>query len=221
MDAGPSQPPNGNRLSVNKCKGRLVVERMDSIKNLFGCELRIVDGDDDGGGCDGGSGSGKDGGAAGQSRATTTFVISRLDDYKPLDDQLVERLKVNANVDANTPSQSRVSVSRVWRPFVGFPQPPTARKRYRSCNARIRPKPRAVTTARPSVERSSDFSRFRHTVVDTSVVELRNARCDGRSEWRIVAAARRLLCSLIFVSNTHRRKGSIPNTIRIPLVAST
>lgn len=97
MDAGPPQPPNGNQLSVNRSKGRLVVERMDSIKNLFGCELRIVDGDD--GGDDG---SGKDGGTAGQSRAaTTTFVISRLDDYKPLDDQLVGRLKVNANTNVD------------------------------------------------------------------------------------------------------------------------
>lgn len=93
MDAGPPQPPNGNQLSVNRSKGRLVVERMDSIKNLFGCELRIVDGDDGGGGDDG---NGKDD-TAGQSRATTTFVISRLDDYKPLDDQLVGRLKVNTN----------------------------------------------------------------------------------------------------------------------------
>lgn len=97
MDVGP--PPNArsssnnssnSTLSVDSSKGRLVVERMDSIRNLFGCELRIVDDRDvedrrqhrDCGGtrdCGGG---------------TTTFAVSRLDEYQAPDDQLVDRLKV-------------------------------------------------------------------------------------------------------------------------------
>lgn len=82
MDVGPPQPPtNVNRLSVDSAKGHLVIERMDSIRNLFGCELRVVD---------------ERRCSDGDSKETTmTFVVSRLDEYKPLDDQLIERLKVH------------------------------------------------------------------------------------------------------------------------------
>lgn len=72
MDVG--QPPNANLLSVDSAKGRLVVERMDSIRNLFGCELRMVGGAD--------------------PSSTTTFAVRRLDEYKAPDDQLIDRLKV-------------------------------------------------------------------------------------------------------------------------------
>lgn len=80
MDVEQPRPSPCNRLSVDRSKGRLVVERMDSIRNLFGCELRVIDDDrcgDDGGG------------------DKTTFAVSRLDEYRPPDDRLIERLKVS------------------------------------------------------------------------------------------------------------------------------
>lgn len=72
-------PPSQHtvKLSVDSTKGHLVIERMDSIRNLFGCELRLVDDDND---CD--------------EARTTTFAVSRLDEYEVLDDQLIGRLKV-------------------------------------------------------------------------------------------------------------------------------
>lgn len=80
MDVGP--PPNArNTLSVDSSKGRLVIERMDSIRNLFGCELQIVDDRH------------RHHRDCGEAR-TTTFAVSRLDEYKAPDDQLVDRLKV-------------------------------------------------------------------------------------------------------------------------------
>jgi hypothetical protein len=74
------QPPNANMLSVDSAKGRLVVERMDSIRNLFGCELRMVDSSGDTG--------------TTTTTTTTTFAVSRLDEYKAPDNQLLDRLKV-------------------------------------------------------------------------------------------------------------------------------
>lgn len=51
---------------------------MDSIRNLFGCELRIVN---DGGGT---------------SSAAVVFAVTRLDEYdKVPDDRLIDRLKVD------------------------------------------------------------------------------------------------------------------------------
>ncbi|XP_025425865.1 probable ribonuclease ZC3H12C isoform X1 [Sipha flava] len=73
------QPPNANMLSVDSAKGRLVVERMDSIRNLFGCELRMVDSSGDTG--------------TTTTTTTTTFAVSRLDEYKAPDNQLLDRLK--------------------------------------------------------------------------------------------------------------------------------
>lgn len=78
---------NGNgTLSVDSSKGRLVMDRMDSIKNLFGCELRVVDD---------GVGGRDENAAARTTTTTTTFAVSRLDAYKAPDDhQLIDRLKV-------------------------------------------------------------------------------------------------------------------------------
>lgn len=76
MDVGPPSP-HTIKLSVDSTKGHLVIERMDSIRNLFGCELRVVDDDND---CN--------------KARTTTFAVSRLDEYEVLDDQLIDRLKV-------------------------------------------------------------------------------------------------------------------------------
>jgi len=78
--AGPLPRPRASNvtLSVDSSKGRLVVDRMDSIRNLFGCELRIV--------CNGGGGT---------SAAEVTFAVTRLDEYdKEPDDRLIDRLKV-------------------------------------------------------------------------------------------------------------------------------
>lgn len=83
MDVGPPPPPHTNRLSVDSAKGHLVIERMDSIRNLFGCELRIVDG--------------------GDKARTTTFAVSRLDDYEVLDDRLIDRLKVICTINIYVP----------------------------------------------------------------------------------------------------------------------
>jgi hypothetical protein len=68
-------------LSVDSSKGRLVVDRIDSIRNLFGCELRIVHG---------GSGS----------STAVVFAVTRLDEYdrKLPDDHLIDRLKVDNNI---------------------------------------------------------------------------------------------------------------------------
>lgn len=77
--AGPLPPPRASNmtLSVDSSKGRLVVDRMDSIRNLFGCELRIVNG------------------GGGTSAAEVVFAVTRLDEYdKAPDDRLIDRLKV-------------------------------------------------------------------------------------------------------------------------------
>ncbi|XP_060849724.1 endoribonuclease ZC3H12A-like isoform X1 [Rhopalosiphum padi] len=75
---GPLPPPSATNatLSVDSSKGRLVVDRIDSIRNLFGCELRIVHG---------GSGS----------STAVVFAVTRLDEYdrKLPDDHLIDRLK--------------------------------------------------------------------------------------------------------------------------------
>lgn len=90
MDDGPPLPASlANRLSVDSSKGLLVLERMDSIRNLFGCELRIVAAAADDDNDDGGSG-------AKNKPRTITFAVSRLQsEYKALDDRLIDRLKVS------------------------------------------------------------------------------------------------------------------------------
>lgn len=65
--------PSNNKLSVEKSKGQLVIQRLDSIKNLFGCELHITEDDTD----------------------NCTFIVSRLNKYKVLDDDLIRKLKVS------------------------------------------------------------------------------------------------------------------------------
>lgn len=83
MMADRSSPWPTNTLSVDSSKGRLVIERMDSIRNLFGCELRIVAEND------------SSDTAVNNASRMTTFAISRLQsEYKALDNQLIDRLKV-------------------------------------------------------------------------------------------------------------------------------
>jgi len=77
--AGPLPPPSASdvTLSVDSSKGRLVVDRMDSIRNLFGCELRIVNR------------------GGGTSAPAVVFAVTMLDEYdKAPDDRLIDRLKV-------------------------------------------------------------------------------------------------------------------------------
>jgi len=80
----PPPPPlsaSNVTLSVDSSKGRLLVERMDSIRNLFGCELQTVNG---GGGT--------------STAAPVVFAVTRLDEYdKAPDDRLIDRLKVDNN----------------------------------------------------------------------------------------------------------------------------
>ncbi|XP_060871975.1 probable ribonuclease ZC3H12D isoform X1 [Metopolophium dirhodum] len=76
--AGPLPPPSASdvTLSVDSSKGRLVVDRMDSIRNLFGCELRIVNR------------------GGGTSAPAVVFAVTMLDEYdKAPDDRLIDRLK--------------------------------------------------------------------------------------------------------------------------------
>ncbi|CAH1736964.1 unnamed protein product [Aphis gossypii] len=76
--AGPLSPTTASNatLSVDSSKGRLVVDRIDSIRNLFGCELRIVRGGSD-------------------TSAAVVFAVTKLDEYdgKAPDDHLIDRLK--------------------------------------------------------------------------------------------------------------------------------
>lgn len=76
--AGSPPPPSATNatLSVDSSKGRLVVDRIDSIRNLFGCELRIVNG------------------GGGSSATAVVFAVTKLDEYdKAPDDRLIDRLK--------------------------------------------------------------------------------------------------------------------------------
>jgi len=83
MDRAEQPPPfsaSNVTLSMDSSKGSLVVERMDSIRNLFGCELQIVNGG---------------GGTSTAAAAAVVFAVIRLDEYdKAPDDRLIDRLKV-------------------------------------------------------------------------------------------------------------------------------
>ncbi|KAL4089482.1 hypothetical protein QTP88_024510 [Uroleucon formosanum] len=75
---GPLSPPSASdvTLSVDISKGRLVVDRMDSIRNLFGCELRIINR------------------GGGTSAPLVVFAVTMLDEYeKAPDGRLIDRLK--------------------------------------------------------------------------------------------------------------------------------
>lgn len=94
-------------LSVDSSKGRLVMERMDSIKNLFGCELRVVD--------DGAGGHDENTAAHTTSTTTTTtFAVNRLDAYKAPDDhQLIDRLKVTTQLRRSV-AADLLPLARPW-----------------------------------------------------------------------------------------------------------